>query len=107
MPPRPPRLAPDPLAFGALLPIALDLPFIDFDVGTVGSLYEPIFYGAQSAPAYVPAGGTFLPTNGMNLLQRALNLGATAATQLLIKFVYFHPSMWAQKIVQKHNLNLR
>jgi hypothetical protein len=25
----------------------LDVPFIDFDVGTAGALYEPIFYGAQ------------------------------------------------------------
>jgi hypothetical protein len=85
----------------------LGLPFIDFDVGTAGALYEPIFYGAQSAPGYVPAVGTFLPTNGMNLPQRALNVAATAAAQLLIRVVYFHPSMWVQKVVRKHGVGLR
>jgi hypothetical protein len=97
----------DNIAFGALLPSALGLPCVDLDVGVAGSLYEPLFYGAPSAPAYVPAVGTFLPTNGMSLPQRAANVAATLAAQLLLKAVYWHPAMWVQKLVRKHDLPLR
>ena len=87
--------------------MSLGLPFIDFDVGTAGTLYEPIFYGAQSAPAYVPAIGTFFPTTGMNLLQKAANVLASFAARRLLEAVYFHPAMWVQRLIHKHRIPLR
>ncbi|GBF95279.1 2-hydroxyacylsphingosine 1-beta-galactosyltransferase [Raphidocelis subcapitata] len=97
----------DPIAFGALLPAALGLPFVDFDVGTAGSLYEPLFYGAASAPAYIPAVGTFFPTNGMGMLRRAANLAATAGARAMLSAIYYHPSLWVQRMVVKHKLPIR
>jgi len=76
-------------------------------VGTAGSLYEPIFYGAQSAPAYIPAVGTFFPTGGLNLAQKLANLVATCGSQLMIRMVYYHPALWVQKIVAKHGVVFR
>ncbi|KAI8475997.1 MAG: hypothetical protein J3K34DRAFT_516913 [Monoraphidium minutum] len=97
----------DPLAFGALLPAALGLPFIDFDVGTAGSLFEPVFYGAVPAAAYIPAVGTFLPTGGMALHQKAANVAASLGARALLRAVYFHPWMWVQRIIRKHGIPLR
>jgi hypothetical protein len=68
---------------------------------------QPIFYGAQAAPAYVPAVGTFFPTGGMNLVQKAANLVATAGSQMMIRAVYYNPSMWVQKIAQKYGVAFR
>ena len=96
----------DVMAYSGLLAVQLGIPHIDFDVGTAGSLFEPRFYGAQAVPAYVPAVGTFFPTNGMNLFQRAVNLLITTGARTLLDLVYRHPSLWVQQMIYKHNLNI-
>eukprot|EP00877_Chromochloris_zofingiensis_P011542 jgi/Chrzof1/6641/Cz19g04010.t1 len=96
----------DPLGFGGLLAAHVDIPHIDLDVGTAGALFEPLMYGAQSCPSYVPAIGTFLPTNGMNVLQKLVNLVATTGARTLLHLVYRHPALFVQQMIKKHSLNI-
>jgi glucuronosyltransferase len=96
----------DLMAYSGLLAVQLGIPHIDFDVGTAGSLFEPRFYGAQAVPAYVPAVGTFFPTNGMSFTQRAVNMLVTTGARTLLDLVYRHPSLWVQKMISKHGLNV-
>jgi hypothetical protein len=97
----------DPLAYGGLLAYQLDIPHIDMDVGTAGSLMEPFMYGAQAAPAYVPTVGTFFPTNGMNIFQRTLNAAVMTGAHAFMDFVYYFPWMWVQNLIRKHHLSAR
>ena len=90
-----------------LLPRALGLPHVDFDVGTAGALFEPIFYGAQAAPAYIPAVGTFLPTDGMNLLQKAANVAASFGAKAMVGAAYHHPALFMQRVVRKHGVPIK
>ena len=90
-----------------LLPLKLGLPYVDFDVGTAGALFEPLFYGAQAAPAYVPAVGTFLPTGGMSLPQKAANVAASLAAKALLAAVYYHPALFMQRVVRRHGVPMR
>jgi len=96
----------DPLAYGFMLHAALELPFVDFDVGTGGTFIEPNFYGGQSVPSYIPSLGTLLPTNGMNLFEKTLNVITTVATKMALNLHYYHPKMLVQSLLTKHGLKV-
>ncbi|WIA31125.1 hypothetical protein OEZ86_001146 [Tetradesmus obliquus] len=97
----------DILSYGMLLSNLLGKQYIDVDVGTAGILFEPIFYGADPATSYVPAVGTFFPTNGMTFWQRCINLLVTKITRGYVHYAYWHPKLWLQTIIKKHNINMR
>jgi len=67
-------------------------PSVDLDVGTAAALHEPLVYGGRSPASYVPALGTFFPTDGsMSLVQRLANLAASSASGLALAWAYGHP----------------
>lgn len=97
----------DILSYGMLLSNKLGKQYVDLDVGTAGALWEPVFHSAEPSTSFVPAVGTFFPTNGMNFWQRAVNLLVTKIVRGVVSNAYWHPSMWLQTIIKKHNLTLR
>jgi UDP:flavonoid glycosyltransferase YjiC (YdhE family) len=97
----------DIFSFGMLLAAKLNIGHIDIDVGTAGSLWEPVLYGAEPAASYIPAVGSFLPTTGMNLWQRAGNLGMTVLIRTLIRAAFWHPSTSLQQVVRKHHIPIQ
>jgi len=97
----------DIFSFGMLLAAQLQLPHIDVDVGTAGSLWEPVLYGAEAATSFVPAVGTFFPTTGMGLWLRAANLVTTTVIRTLIRAAFWHPSSSLQQVVAKHNVPIK
>jgi UDP:flavonoid glycosyltransferase YjiC (YdhE family) len=94
----------DVFSFGMLLASKLQLPHVDLDVGTAGPLWEPAMYGAEAGAAFVPAVGTFLPTDGMALWQRALNLAATTVMQAAVRAAFWHPRAALQRVIARHGL---
>jgi UDP:flavonoid glycosyltransferase YjiC (YdhE family) len=100
-------LVSDIFSFGMLLAAKLQLSHIDLDVGTAGALWEPVLYGAEPATSYIPAHGSFLPTSGMSLVQRAANLALTTVIRTLIRAAFWYPSSSLQQVVQKHSIPIQ
>lgn len=100
-------LVADIFSFGMLLAAKLNLSHIDIDVGTAGSLWEPVLYGSEAGASYMPAVGSFFPTTGMALWQRAANLALSAVIRGLIRAAFWHPSSSLQQVVRKHGIPVR
>jgi glucuronosyltransferase len=94
----------DPLTYGPLLPLKVAgsedhdnhkqpvPPSVDLDVGTAASLHEPLAYGGHAPPSYLPAVGTFYPSDGsMTLGQRLVNLVVASCSRSLLAWMYGHP----------------
>lgn len=97
----------DIFSFGMLFAAKLNLSHIDIDVGTAGSLWEPVLHGAEAGASYVPAVGSFFPTTGMSLWQRAANLLMTTVIRTLIRAAFWHPSSSLQHVVRKHSIPIQ
>lgn len=97
----------DILSYGMLLSSKLGKQYVDLDVGTAGAMWEPVFHGAEPSTSFIPAVGTFFPTNGMNFWQRAVNLLVTKIVRGVVSNAYWHPNLWLQTMIKKHNINLR
>jgi UDP:flavonoid glycosyltransferase YjiC (YdhE family) len=100
-------LVSDIFSFGMLLAAKLNLAHIDIDVGTAGSLWEPDLYGAETGASYIPAVGSFFPTTGMQLWQRAANLIMTTVIRTLIRAAFWYPGSSLQHVVRKHSIPLQ
>jgi hypothetical protein len=105
--PRTDLMVTDFYAYAPLWAIKLGLPHVDFDVGTAGSLLETLAYDAHATPAYIPALGTYWPTNGMGFLHRAANIAITSAARNLGYYLYLSPYSWLVKMVKQHNIPLK
>eukprot|EP00775_Hariotina_reticulata_P014365 gene14365-14465_t len=97
----------DILSYGMLLANKLGLQHVDLDVGTSGQLFEAVLQGAEPATSFIPALGTFFPTNGMSYWQRVINLAATKATRGVAYLTYWHPNFWLQRLIKKHKINMQ
>lgn len=97
-------LVADVFSFGMLLAAKLNLTHIDIDVGTAGSLWEPVLYGSEAGASYIPAVGSFFPTTGLTLWQRAANLALTTVIRGLIRAAFWHPSSSLQQVIRKHGI---
>lgn len=100
-------LVSDIFSFGMLLAAKLNLSHIDIDVGTAGSLWEPVLYGAEAGASYIPAVGSFFPTTGMQLWQRAANLVMTTVIRTLIRAAFWYPDSSLQHVVRKHSIPIQ
>jgi hypothetical protein len=100
-------LVSDIFSFGMLLAAKLNLSHIDIDVGTAGSLWEPVLYGAEAGASYIPAVGSFFPTTGMQLWQRAANLLMTTVIRTLIRAAFWYPGSSLQQVVRKHSIPIQ
>lgn len=97
----------DILSYGMLLANRLNLQYVDLDVGTAGALWESVFHGAEPSTSFIPAVGTFFPTNGMTFWQRVVNLAFTKLIRGIVHQCYWHPRLWLQTLIKKHDLSLR
>lgn len=97
----------DILSYGMLLSKKLNKQYVDIDVGTAGALWEAVFHGAEPATSYVPAVGTFFPTNGMSFWQRAANLLVIKVLRGGVSNLYWHPNLWLQQLIKKHNIDMQ
>lgn len=97
----------DILSYGMLLASKLKLQYVDLDVGTGGALWEPVFHGAEPSTSFIPGVGTLFSTQGMPFWQRAVNLAATKILRGIVYQCYWHPRLWLQTLIRKHNLPLR
>jgi UDP:flavonoid glycosyltransferase YjiC (YdhE family) len=100
-------LVSDVISLGMLLAAKLQLSHIDFDVGTAGALWEPVMYGAEPATSYIPAHGSFFPTSGMGLWQRAANLAMTTVIRTLVRAAFWHPNSSLQQVIAKHSIPIQ
>lgn len=97
----------DILSYGMLLASKFNLQFVDIDVGTAGAMWESVFHGAEPSTSFIPAPGTFFPTDGMNYWQRCVNLLVTKVLRGFVSYTYWNPNAWLQTIIKKHDLPLR